>query len=131
MGQTIEMGPFAFELERTEQHSFYDGMEIHVMVRIVEDKSAPFTNTFDDFLGYWTIRDAAGNSYDCYMLKPLSGDRRSSSQWAAVFRVFTDASFMGVRDPEHIGKQASDFVLTIENPLQREGQPRLAVVQLR
>jgi len=130
MGQPIEMGPYVFELERTEQHSFYDGLEIHVMVRILEDNAAPFTTTFDYFLGYWAVQDQAGNTFDAGFA-PLSGDRRSSEQWVAMFRIFTDSSMMGVRDPEHVGERASDFRLFIENPFPQGEQPRRVVIQLR
>ena len=131
MGQPIQMGPYIFELERTEQHTFYEGLEIHVIVRILENNAAPFTTTFDDFLGYWAVRDQAGNTYDAGTISPLSGDRRSSEQWVARFRIFTSPGTMGVRDPEHVGERVSDFRLFIENPFPQGEQPRRVALQLR
>ena len=133
MEQAIEMGPYVFEVERTEHHSFYDGTEIHVLVRIRRDDAAPFTTTFDEFvLGNWELTDKARNTFDCSSIVPLSGNRRSSDQWVAEFRIWTHP-MMGVRvrDRTRIGKRASDFRLIIKNPDPRGKQPRRVSIPLR
>lgn len=132
MQQAIEMGSYVFEVERTEHHSFYDGTEIHVFVRIRRDDAAPFTTTFDEFVnGNWELTDKARNTFDCSGIVPLSGNRRSSQQWVAKFRIWTNPSMMGVRDPTRIGKRAGDFRLIIKSPDPRGKQPRRLSIPLR
>ena len=132
--QPINMGPFTFEVERTEESvksSYSEGflLKIHVYFRMLDNKTPPFGKTLDETLMEVRIRDKAGNTIESPGPRVLSGDRHHPSEWVEIFEV--SPSLIGVRDRTKLGKSASDFWLIIDNPDLREGQPERVSIQLR
>jgi hypothetical protein len=133
--QPINMGPFSFEVERTEEAvklkhpSEGPNLEIRVYFRILDNKTLPFGKTLDETLLEVRIRDKAGNTIESPGPRVLSGDRHHPSEWVEIFEV--SPSLMGVRDRAKLGQRASDFRLIIDNPDVREGQPARVSIQLR
>jgi hypothetical protein len=133
--QPINMGPFSFEVERTEESmklshpSEGPNLEIRVYYRMLDNKTAPFGKTFDETLLSVRIVDKANNTIEYSGRGLLSGDRHHPSEWVDIFTV--SPSFMGVRDRAKLGQSASDFRLIIDNPDVREGQPERVSIQLR
>jgi hypothetical protein len=135
MDQPINMGPFSFEVERTEEAvklkhpSEGPNLEIRVYFRMLDNKTPPFGKTLDETLLEVRIRDKAGNTIESPGPRVVSGDRHHPSEWVEIFEV--SPSLMGVRDRTKLGKSASDFRLIIDNPDVREGQPERVSIQLR
>jgi len=135
MDQPINMGPFSFEVERTEEAVKLDhpsegpNLEIRVYYRMLDNKTPPFGKTFDETLLRVRIVDKADNTIEYSGRGVLSGDRRHPSEWCDIFTV--GPSLMGVRDSAKLGQRASDFRLIIDNPDVREGQPERVSIQLR
>jgi hypothetical protein len=135
MDQPINMGPFSFEVERTEEAvklkhpSEGPNLEIRVYFRMLDDKTPPFGKTLDETLLEVRIRDKAGNTIESPGPRVVSGDRHHPSEWVEIFEV--SPSLIGVRDRTKLGKRASDIRLIIDNPDVREGQPERVSIQLR
>lgn len=146
MGQRIEMGPYAFTVEQTEESQVYASVmgpeghyqagtvnQIRVFFRLLRDDTAPFTTDFaNSFLTGMKLVDGAGNQFDVNPV-PLSpvyrGGRQRSDEYAADIKL--DPSFMGVRRPKEMGQHARDFRLIIDNPDPRSKQPRRISIALR
>ena len=134
MDQPINMGPFSFEVDRTEESvkqypSEGPTLEIRVYYRMLDNKTPPFGKTFDESLVYVRVVDKADNTIDYSGRGLLAGDRRHPSEWCDVFTV--SRTLIGVRDSAKLGQRASDFRLIIDNPDVREGQPERVSIQLR
>ncbi len=135
MDQPINMGPFSFEVERTEgsvklvHPSEGPNLEIRVYYRMLDNKTAPFGKTFDETLLRVRIVDKAGNRIEYSGRGVVSGDRHHPSEWCDIFTV--SPSLMGVRDKAKLGQSASDFRLIIDNPDVRDGQAERVSIQLR
>ena len=135
MDQPINMGPFSFEVERTEDSvkpvhpSEGPTLEIRVYYRMLDNKTPPFGKPFDETLLYVRIVDKADNTIDYSGRGLLAGDRRHPSEWCDIFTV--SRTLIGVRDTAKLGQRASDFRLIIDNPDVREGQPEQVSIQLR
>jgi hypothetical protein len=135
MDQSINMGPFSFEVERTEESvklvhpSEGPTLEIRVYYRMLDNKTAPFGKTFDETLLGVRIVDKADNTIEYSGRSVVSGDRHHPSEWCDIFTA--SPSMMGVRDKAKLGQRASDFRLIIDNPEVRDGQPERVFIQLR
>jgi len=135
MDQPINMGPFSFEVKRTEDSvklvhpSEGPTLEIRVYYRMLDNKTPPFGKPFDETLLYVRIVDKADNTIDYSGRGLLAGDRRHPSEWCDIFTV--SRMLIGVRDTAKLGQRASDFRLIIDNPDVREGQPEQVSIQLR
>jgi hypothetical protein len=135
MDQPINMGPFTFEVARTEEAvklahpSEGPNLEIRVYYRMLDNKTAPFGKTLDETFLVVRIVDKANNTIESGGPRVLSGDRHHPSEWVETFEV--SPSLMGVRDSAKLGQRASDFRLIIDNPDVREGQPERVSIQLR
>jgi hypothetical protein len=135
LDQQINMGPFSFEVERTEESvklvhpNEGPNLEIRVYYRMLDNKTPPFGKTFDETLLRVRIVDKAHNTFEYSGRGLLAGDRRHPSEWCDIFTV--SPSLRGVRDSAKLGQRASDFRLIIDNPDVRDGQPERASIQLR
>ena len=134
MGQPINMGPFSFEVERTEESRRLDLIggptpQIKVYYRMLYNKTPPFGTTFDEVLVDVRLVDHANNRIDWGGRVVVSGNRHHPSEWYDLFTV--GRSFMGVRDKARLGQRASDFRLIIDNPEVRAGQPERVSIPLR
>jgi len=133
--QPINMGPFSFEVERTEESVklVHPGegpnLEIRVYYRMLDNKTPPFGKTLDETLLGVRIVDKANNTIESGGGRVVSGDRHHPSEWVDTFTV--SPSLMGVRDRAKLGQSASDFRLIIDNPDMRDGQPERVSIQLR
>jgi len=133
--QPINMGPFSFEVERTEESvklvhpSEGPNLEIRVYYRMLDNKTPPFGKTFDETLLGVRIVDKANNTIESGGGRVVSGDGRHPSEWVDTFTV--SPSLMGVRDKSKLGQRVSDFRLIIDNPDVRDGQPERVSIQLR
>ena len=133
--QPINMGPFSFEVERTEEASKLvhpsegPSLEIRVYYRMLDNKTPPFGKTIDESLLDVRIVDKAGNSIESGGPRVVSGNRRHPSEWCDTFTV--SPSLIGVRDKARLGQSSADFRLIIDNPDVRDGQPERVSVQLR
>jgi hypothetical protein len=133
MNQPISMGPFTFEVERTEEYvrpGYSEGpvLEVRVYYRMLDNKSVPFGKTLSETLLEDRIIDKAGNSIECSGPRVVSGDQRHPSEWFEAYDV--SPSMMGVRDRSKLGQKTSDFRLVIDNPDVREGQPERVSIEL-
>jgi len=132
--QPINMGPFSFEVERTEESvklahpSEGPTLEIRVYYRMLDNKTPPFGKTFDETLLGVRIVDKANNTIESGGGRVVSGDRHHPSEWVDTFMV--SPSLAGVRDRPKLGRSASDFRLIIDNPDVRDGQPERVSIQL-
>src|SRR6266446_1306536 len=135
MDQPISMGPFSFEVERTEESvklvhpSEGPTLEIRVYYRMLDNKTPPFGKTFDETLLRVRIDDKVKNTIEYSGRGLLAGDRRHPSEGCDIFTV--SRTLIGVRDTAKLGQRASDFRLIIDNPDVREGQPEQVSIQLR
>jgi len=146
MNQPIEMGPYAFAVTRTEKWPASaavmtsDGkcqpiptIEIRVVIHLLRDDAAPFTTDFNSFLiADMKFEDKAGNQFETSPV-PISPVYRAGRYHAVdyVASAKVDPSMVGVRDPEHLGKDPRDFHLTIGNPSHERTQPRRVAIQLQ
>jgi hypothetical protein len=134
MDQPISMGPFTFEVERTEESeklahpSEGPTLEIQVYYRMLDDKTPPFGKTLDESLFEVRITDKAGNSIESPGPRVVSGDRHHPSEWFDAFDV--SPSLIGIRDESNLGQRTSDFRLIIDNPDVRKGQAERVSIQL-
>jgi hypothetical protein len=137
MGQTIEMGPFAFSVTTAAQGRSWqsaDGPfhEIEVFFRLDRDETAPFTTDFNSsFIDAMRIVDAAGNTIGCSpgaVNGAYKAGRFRSNQYRCLFRY--SRSLDGVTDFSKIGTRPADFQLIISNPDPKGNQPRRVTVQL-
>jgi hypothetical protein len=138
MGQTIEMGPFAFQVVGAWATSPDDRHpEIFVDFRLLSDQSHGQIG-FDDILN--DMVDSEGNATAKMRLSPRTkvvdghGHRFVGvvSDLSARYILFE----VRLRDQdrfenEHFGMRPEDFRLVIKNPDRRKGQPRAASIQLR
>jgi len=135
MDQPINMGPFSFEVERTEQAeslahpSEGPNLEIRVYYRMLDNKTPPFGRTLDESLLDVRIVDKAENVIQSSGRALISGDRHHPSEWCDIFTV--SPTLMGVRDRSKLGRTVSDFRLIIDNPDVRGNQPERVSIQLR
>jgi hypothetical protein len=133
--QPINMGPFSFEVERTEESvklvhpSEGPNLEIRVYYRMLDNKTPQFGKTLDETLLGVRIVDKANNTIESGGGRVLSGGRPHPSEWVDTFTV--SPTLMGVRDRAKLGQSASDFRLIIDNPDVRDGQPERVSIQLR
>lgn len=133
--QPINMGPFSFEVERTEEASKLvhpsegPSLEIRVYYRMLDIKTPPLGKTIDESLPGVRIVDKAGNSIESSGPRVMSGDRRHPSEWCDIFTV--SPSLIGIRDKAKLGQSSSDFRLIIDNPDVRDGQPERVSIQLQ
>ncbi len=142
MGQTIEMGPFAFQVESASVTTPDDGHPVvFVNFRLLSDESQgkiPFDRLLNDEV------DSEGNATARKMIIPIV------FPWTAVVDSHGHR-FVGnviglsgryiiweirLRDQDRFDKahrdmQAEDFRLVIKNPDRRKGQPHTASIQLR
>ena len=130
MGESIEMGPFVFEIEGTTEEYFRSDKVILVHIWLDRDKSGPFRKPFGESLfGNMSIVDGAGNKFNASSMGPVSGNQLSATEWRVRFTVHPDAP--GARDKEHLGDRPNDFSLFIGNPDPRGDQPRKVSIALR
>ena len=133
--QPINMGPFSFEVERTEESvklvhpSEGPTLEIRVYYRMLDNKTPPFGRTLDESLLDVRIVDKAENVIQSSGRALISGDRHHPSEWCDIFTV--SPTLMGVRDRSKLGRTVSDFRLIIDNPDVRGNQPERVSIQLR
>jgi hypothetical protein len=135
MGEPITMGPFTFEVDRTEEsessaHPSEGPIpDIKVYFRMLDNRTEPFGTTIDEFLLRVRVVDRAGNTIESGGPRIISGDRRHPGEWFDDFTI--SPSLMGVHDRRRLGQSASDFTLVIDNPQVRAGQPERAAIALR
>src|SRR6266403_6142466 len=102
MDQPINMGPFSFEVERTEESvklvhpSEGPNLEIRVYYRMLDNKTPPFGKTFDETLLFMQIVDRANNRFDYSGRAVVQGDRHHPSEWYDLFTI--SPTLIGVRD---------------------------------
>ena len=139
VGQTIEMGPFAFVVEDAYERvsSFNTGdPKIEILVDLRLDAATGAKVKFDEFLNdtagdrgmiiypNMEIRDGDGRTF-LGMVRRVSGRER----WQAEFLLVDDDG--GPSTARHyVNRRAADFRLLIKNPDRREGQPGRVVVAL-
>ncbi len=138
IGQTIEMGPFAFVVEDAyEQLSSFSGGDpkIEIFVDLRLDAANGAKVKFDDFLNDTVerrmiihpsleIRDQRGRKF-LGLVNRVSGRER----WRAEFLLVDDLG--GTESAQkYLDLRAADFRLIIKNPDRREGQPSRAAVTL-
>ena len=138
IGQTIEMGPFAFVVEEAyERLSSFSGgdpkMEILVELRLVAAAGAKVK--FDEFLNdtagqrrmiiypHVEIRDKDGHKFLGWVSR-ISG----RDYWRAAFSLVDDVGVESAR--QYLDRRAADFYLLIDNPDRRPGQPSRVAVTL-
>ena len=149
IGQTIEMGAFAFMVDgaservvqpKAQERSEGIGpkKEITVRLRLLSNESRPRIE-FDDFLNdidrsrmmrmivfpHYELVDSHGHKFD----GGLSTDSRmrfAIEDLGGIFSLSGDESFKA----EHLDLRVEDFRLIIENPDRRDGQPSKISIQL-
>ena len=138
VGQTIEMGPFAFVVEDAyERVSSYNTGEpkIEIFVDLRLDAATGAKVKFDEFLNdtaaprgmiiypNMEIWDRDGRKFQG-MVHRVSGRER----WQAEFPLVDDDGGPSTAR-QYVNRRAADFRLIIKNPDRREGQPgRVTVV---
>ncbi len=137
MGQTIEMGPFAFSVTAAAQGKSWQSAEgpnheIDIHFRLERDDSAPFTTDFNSsFIDAMRIVDAAGNTIGCSP-EAVNGlyqaGRFRSNHYRCLFRYSQSSD--GITDFTRVGTQPDHFQLFITNPDPKGSQPRRVTVQL-
>ncbi len=142
MKQTVEMGPFVFEVTRASEKNDYFSSgkrykKIYVDLRLYPDKSTVTNVTFDDFLNgeakgkrmvvfpAMKIKDDHGNVFDG-LVNRLSGKRR----WRAEFMLIDHRRGIPSR-VDYLDLNARDFQLVIKNPDVRKGQPSQVTIKLQ
>jgi hypothetical protein len=133
LGQPIDMGPYSFDVVSADDGRWGSYPTVDIVFRLTRDDTAPFTTNFPaSFAFKMEIADAAGNAFPV-VLEPVSPEYRAGRHRSDryVARVRLSASHEGVRDAARIGKAASDFTLTIDNPDPQRDQPRRVAIPLR
>jgi hypothetical protein len=137
IGEAIEMGPYTFSVISATQGKQWESAEgtyreIVVRIRLQQDDSPPFTDSFSSsFIDSMAIVDAAGNSVRTgpAPVSPVTrAGRLRSEYYQCVFRY--SRSSEGVRDFAKIGSRPQDFKLLIANPAREDGQPYRVAIQL-
>jgi hypothetical protein len=141
INQTIEMGPFVFEVTGTSERIEYFGgggkhKKIYVDLLVHMDTSAPTTVEFGDFLngeakGYRLIVFPAmkivndkGEKFDG-IVNRVSGETR----WRAEFYLIDHGR--GIQSGlDYLDRQVGNFQLVIKNPDPKKGQPRGVTIKL-
>jgi len=138
MDEPIRMGPFTFSVisaTKGKQWQSADGpvREIEIRIRVQQDRSAPFSDTFTSYLlGRLDIVDAAGNRIgsDARPISPTySSGRYRSEVYSCLFRY--SRSLDGIRDFDAVGTDPKDFRLIVSHPSPGAGEPAVAAVQLQ
>lgn len=139
MGQSIEMGPFAFVVENAyERVSTFSGGDpkIEIVVDLRLDVATGAKVKFDDFLNDTAdrsrmiihpkveIRDRDGHAF-IGMVQRVSG----REEWRALFLLIDDVGGTPTAR-KYLDRRAGDFRLIITNPDRRERQPARAAVAL-
>jgi hypothetical protein len=137
VGQTIEMGPFAFVIEDAyERVSSYNtgDPKIEILVDLRLDAATGAKVKFDEFLNdtagqrgmiiypHMEIRDQDGRKF-LGMVHRVSGRER----WQAEFPLVDDGPSTA---RQYVNRRAADFRLIIKNPDRREGQPSRVKIAL-
>jgi len=139
VGQTIEMGPFAFVVEHAHKRvsSFNTGdPKIEILVDLRLDAATGAKVKFDEFLNdtagqrgmiiypHMEIWDRDGRKF-LGMVRRISG----REHWRAEFLLVDDVGGPGTAR-QYVNHRAADFRLIIKNPDRREGQPGRVAVAL-
>ena len=139
VGQTIEMGPFAFVVEEAYERvsSFNTGEpKIEIFVDLRLDAATGAKVKFDEFLNdtaaprgmiiypNMEIWDKDGHKF-MGMVRRISGRER----WQAEFLLVDDDGGTSTAR-QYVNRRAADFRLIIKNPDRREGQPGRVAVAL-
>ena len=137
IGEKLEMGQFTFSVVSATKGKQWESAEgtyreIVVRIRVHEDHTKPFTETFSSsFIDSIRIVDAAGNSIGTSPStdSPVhTAGRARSEYYTCLFRYSKSSD--GVRDFEKIGTRPQDFKLMINNPAPERQQPRRVEIQL-
>ena len=153
LGQPIEMGPWAFEVERAWEQVQTKGAglrikTITVTIRLHNYKER-HEEPFDTFMmrpgsgiggmfmkPIFRLVDKEGTGFEA-ILTPRSGGSLRSERWQAVFELVpldmrsalsADAADLAAR---HLDTRLSELAVEIDNPDRRSGQPRRVVVPLQ
>lgn len=142
MEQTIEMGPFVFEvINASAILDFFTSGEqykkIYVDLLLHTDKSTPTKVSFDDFLNgeakgqrmivfpAMKIVDDQGKKFDGIVNRVWEKTR-----WRAQFYLIDH--WRGIQSgANYLDRQARDFQLVIKNPDPRKAQPRRIIIKLQ
>ena len=154
IGQTIEMGAFAFQVEKASSRVHPSPSEhvgptrqISVQLRLLSNESRPRIN-FRAFLSGRETNCSGGISFSFgdrsrTKLEDSHGHKFSGGQNAhpcdpilagkvqLVFRIESDRGFSTNEDfrAEHLDLRPEDFRLIITNPDRRKGQPSKIAIQ--
>ena len=137
IGEELNMGPFTFSVVSAAQGKQWESAEgayreIVVRIRVHQDDTKPFTETFSSsFIDSIRIVDAAGNSIGTSpsAVSPVQKAGRARSEYYTCLFRFSRSSD-GVRDFDKIGTRPEDFKLLINNPAPEGQQPRQVEIQL-
>jgi hypothetical protein len=141
----IEMGPWTFSVtdatERTENRGGNRFKTIFVSIELQNYKER-HEKPFDDFLNgrrkksvmthpkMWLVGET-GKKLDGW-LSPKSGGSMRSERWQAQFLLaeFSFSEDSSDTAKRYLDKHPADFLLEIQNPDRREGQPRGVKIRL-
>ena len=142
--QPIEMGPWTFAVTGTKEQTENRGIrlkKIFVFLEL-ENYQERHEKPFDDFLNgrrkqsamarpkLWLVSDA-GKKFDG-SVSPKSGGSMRSKRWQAKFTLaeFSFSENSSDTAKRYLDKHPADFLLVIQNPDRREGQPRNVKIRL-
>ena len=142
MKQTIEMGPFVFEVTNASEKldSFTSGeryKKIYVNLLLHTDKSTPTKVPFNDFLNgigkeyrmivfpKMKIVDDKGKEFDGWVERVLG-----KTSWRAKFDLYYPQRRIQ-SGLDYVDRHVRDFRLVIKNPDPKKGQPNRVTIKLQ